>query len=61
MRWSRENPDRAWRLQPFGGTVGDIRQVGGYRVAGSVEGGNWFGTDAYFPFYKARLESLRFL
>lgn len=61
MRWSRENPDHVWRLQPFGGTVGDIRHVDGYRIAGSVEGGNGFGTDDYFAFYRARLERIRFL
>lgn len=60
MRWSRENPARAWRLQPFGGTIGEIREVDGYRVAAEVDGGNWFGTDDYFPFYKARVVDIRF-
>jgi hypothetical protein len=60
MRWSRENQQRKWQLQPFGGTIEDIREQDGYRVAGSVKGGNWFGTDRYFPFYKARLISIRF-
>lgn len=60
LRWSRENAQRVWRLQPFGGTIGEIRQVGGYRVAASVEGGNGFGTAAYFPFYRARITRIRF-
>ena len=59
-RWSRENPERAWRLQPFGGTVEEIMAVDGHRLAARVEGGNWFGTDAYFPFYRARVSELRF-
>jgi hypothetical protein len=60
MRWSRENEQRKWQLQPFGGTIEVIREQDGYRVAGLVRGGNWFGTDRYFPFYKARLNSIRF-
>jgi hypothetical protein len=60
MRWSRENPERVWRLQPFGGTIGAMRQAGGYRVAAAVDGGNGFGTEDYFPFYKARVTAVRF-
>ncbi|MCR5875534.1 hypothetical protein LRS10_15900 [Phenylobacterium sp. J426] len=55
MRWSRENPEKTWRLQPFGGTIEAILEVDGYRVAEAVDGGNWFGTPDYFPFYKARV------
>jgi hypothetical protein len=60
MRWSRENPERAWRLQPFGGTIGAVREAQGYRVAAEVDGGNGFGTPAYFPFYRARVTAVRF-
>ncbi|HEY9235652.1 MAG TPA: DUF6544 family protein [Phenylobacterium sp.] len=60
QRWSRENPERQWRLQPFGGTIGEVREVDGYRVAWAVDGGNWFGTDQYFPFYRARVSAIRF-
>lgn len=59
MRWSRENPEKTWRLQPFGGTIGAIMEVDGYRIAKAVDGGNWFGTPDYFPFYKARVTRLR--
>lgn len=59
LRWSRENAERVWRLQPFGGTIKAIREVDGYRVAADVEGGNGFGTSAYFPFYKARILDVR--
>lgn len=61
MRWSRENPEKTWRLQPFGGTIGAMQEVDGYRVAAAVDGGNWFGTPAYFPFYKARVRRIRLL
>ncbi len=59
MRWSRENPEKTWRLQPFGGTIGAITEVDGYRVAQAVDGGNGFGTPDYFPFYRARVTRIR--
>jgi hypothetical protein len=61
QRWSRENRERKWRLQPFGGTIEDIMEVDGYRLAARVEGGNWFGTEQYFPFYRARVTRLRLI
>jgi hypothetical protein len=61
QRWSRENPEREWRLQPFGGTVEEIMEVDGYHLAARVEGGNWFGTEKYFPFYRARVTKLTFV
>ncbi len=42
-----------WRLQPFGGTIATVRDASGFRVAAEVEGGYWFGTADYFPFYRA--------
>ncbi|MCO5081387.1 MAG: hypothetical protein M9955_06975 [Rhizobiaceae bacterium] len=54
QRWTRENPQREWRLQPFGGKIEEIAEVDGYRLATRVEGGNWFGTEDYFAFYRAR-------
>jgi len=60
-RWSNENTHREYRLQPFGGYTGDFRQFGGYMLPTSVEGGNHFGTDEYFPFYKAKVTAIRLL
>jgi len=60
-RWTDANPERAFRLQPFGGTLADFREVDGYRLPFRVEGGNFFGTERYFPFYRARVESIRIL
>ena len=60
QRWSRENPQKVWRLQPFGGTIRRTRRFGGYLLATEVEGGNAFGTAAYFPFFKAKVEDVRF-
>lgn len=58
-RWSNANADATYRSQPFGGTLSEHRDFGGYRVPTRVEGGNLFGTDAYFPFFKADLTSWR--
>jgi len=60
MRWSNENPEKTFRLQPFGGTLSDFRNVSGYRLPFRVDGGNLFGTEDYFPFYKAEVTAVRF-
>lgn len=60
QRWSDANPERRYRLQPFGGFLSDFREVQGFRVPFSVEAGSMFGTEAYFPFFRARLKSVRF-
>lgn len=60
-RWSDANPDRRYRLQPFGGYLSAFRDFDGYTLPTRVEGGNFIGTDDYFPFYKAEVRSLRFI
>jgi len=59
-RWSNANADKIYRLQPFGGELSDFRPVSGFRVPCRVEGGNFFGTPDYFPFYRSRVTGLRF-
>ncbi len=54
-RWSNENAEKVFRVQPFGGTPSDYREFQGYRLPMRVEGGNHFGTPDYFPFFKARV------
>ena len=61
QRWSRENPERAWRLQPFGGTVDAVARFGDYTLASRITGGNHFGTPDYFPFYRVEVTRLRLL
>ncbi len=58
-RWSNANPDGVFRLQPFGGRLSEYRAFDGYRLPTRVEGGNHFGTDAYFPFYKVEVTRAR--
>lgn len=60
MRWSNANPEKQYRLQPFGGALSDFRGVQGYRLPFRVEAGNMFGTDEYFAFYKAAVTAIRF-
>ncbi len=60
QRWSNANADKVFREQPFGGDLADFREVGGYRLPMRVEGGNSIGTDDYFPFFKAQVQSISF-
>jgi hypothetical protein len=60
MRWSNANPEKQYRLQPFGGVLSDFREVQGYRLPFRVEAGNMFGTDDYFVFFKAEVTDIRF-
>lgn len=60
-RWSNENPGREYQWQPFGGSLSAFRRFGGYRLPTSVQGGNHFGTDRYFPFFRAHVSDIRFI
>lgn len=60
MRWSDANPAREFRRQPFGGTLSAFRTFSGYRLPTKVTGGNFFGTDDYFPFFQAEVSDIRF-
>ena len=59
-RWSNANPDKVFRLQPFGGYLSEFREFGGYRLPTHVEAGNMFGTDEYFPFFIVDVTDIRF-
>lgn len=59
-RWSDANPDQAFRFQPFGGYLSEFEEFGGFRLPTRVEAGNLFGTDDYFPFFRANVTSVRF-
>ncbi|QOR39989.1 hypothetical protein HNO52_16780 [Billgrantia diversa] len=61
QRWSNAKPEKEWRLQPFGGYLDDFRNFDGFTLPTRVDGGNHFGTEAYFPFFRARVEEVRFL
>lgn len=59
-RWSNVNPERAWRVQPFGGTLADFRTFLGFTLPTRIDGGNHFGTADYFPFFRATVERVDF-
>lgn len=58
-RWTNANSQNIFRVQPFGGELGDFREVSGYRLPFRVDGGNFFGTPDYFPFYRARVDRIQ--
>jgi hypothetical protein len=60
-RWTDANPSKTYQLQPFGGYLSEFQEFEGYRLPTRVEGGNFIGTDNYFPFYKVNIEALRFI
>jgi len=61
QRWSNANETKTYQRQSFGGHLSDFQQFEGYWLPTTVEAGNHFGTDAYFPFFKASIERIEFL
>ncbi len=59
QRWSKENADGIYRLQPFGGDLSEFREFEGFTLPLRVTGGNHYGTDLYHPFYKAEVKQIR--
>lgn len=60
IRWSDSNPEKTYRLQPFGGKMSDFQEVQGFRLPFIVEAANMFGTKDHFVFFKAEIVSIRF-
>lgn len=60
MRWTDANPQRVFRLQPFGGRVLMTEQVGGFRIPVEMEIGNMFGTEDYVPFFNVSLDTVEY-
>jgi hypothetical protein len=61
QRWSDANPERAYRLQPFGGRMLAHARHDGFLIPVEMEIGNHYGTGNYAPFFRARLTRVRFL
>ena len=59
-RWTNANPDKAYRLQPFGGYLSGFREFHGIRVPTHIEAGNFFDTADYFPFFIADVTTMSF-
>lgn len=60
QRWSNANPLKKFQPQPFGGYLSEYREFDGFRLPTRVDAGNYFGTDDYFPFFRATITSVRF-
>ena len=60
QRWSNANPEKVFRLQPFGGTIEAERSFEGYTIPSLVRVGNHFGTDDYLPFFQAEIVGARY-
>jgi len=60
-RWSNANAEQTYRVQSFGGYLGEFKSFIGYRLPTRVEGGNLIDTDEYFPFFKAEVTSIHFI
>ncbi len=60
MRWSDANPEKTYRLQPFGGRVLAEKTFGGYTIPSQLEVGNHFGTDDFFAFFMATINNAEF-
>lgn len=60
QRWSNANPQKVFRLQPFGGTVLAHRRFGGFTIPSQVALGNLYGTPDYLPFFQAEIVSARY-
>lgn len=61
LRWSNANPQKAYQLQSFGGHLSDFAIFEGFQLPTHIEAGNFFGSEQYFPFYKAQIEGIRFV
>lgn len=55
QRWSNANPQKIFRLQPFGGTITAEGVFDGYRIPTDISVGNHYGTDHYLPFFQAKI------
>lgn len=60
LRWTDANPEKIYRLQPFGGRMLEASRFEGFRIPVQVELGNHWGTPAYAPFFHATITSVRY-
>lgn len=61
QRWSDANPERSFRLQPFGGTVEAEARFGGFTIPSLLRMGNHFGTPDYLAFFQAQVIAADYL
>ena len=59
-RWSDANPGKTFQRQPFGGYLSEYRDFDGYQLPTTVEAGNFFATEDYFPFFRVTVTAVRY-
>lgn len=60
LRWSDANPEKTYRLQPFGGRMLEMTRHQGFLIPSRVELGNMWGKPDYAPFFLATITSAEF-
>lgn len=60
LRWTDANPNKVYRLQPFGGQMLEMGKHGGFMIPVRMELGNMYGTPDYAPFFLARVTRAEF-
>ena len=60
LRWSDANPERTYRLQPFGGRMLAHGTHQGFTIPTTMEIGNLYGTPEYAPFFHARVTRVEY-
>lgn len=61
MRWSNENAERTFRLQPFGARAETAVRFAGFTIPSQLKIGNHFCTADYLPFFQVTITSAQFL
>jgi len=61
QRWTNANATKTYQQQPFGGYLSDFKKFEGFWLPTTVVAGNNFGTDAYYPFFKASVAKVEFI
>jgi hypothetical protein len=60
LRWGDQTEDGSFGYVPFGGQMQEERAFGGYTIPSKVAVGWRLGTDHYFEFFRARIETAVF-
>ena len=60
LRWTDANPDKLFRLQPFGGRMLEMARHQGFLIPARVELGNMWGRPDYAPFFLATITDAEF-
>lgn len=60
QRWSNVNPEKRFRLQPFGGVIRGETTFQGLTIPTDVAVGNNYGIEDYLPFFQAKIASAKY-